>query len=348
MILTEKCGFVKRWPRSYAFIMIVGTLIITVLFIFIYGALHLKSREFWYMVASCIVSSLVCWFGSGSISMYLTKKIDVFVKPARLLFLLSVSLIAYSTIIVLAEIALVEHIYNFKIEQAMKISTIVISVLITLFITAIHTSYYFFQSWKENMTKAERLEKENLKAQYETLKNQVNPHFVFNSLNTLLTMVECNPDAVKYVESLSDLLRYVLQTREKEAVLLRDELNMAKQYVYVQKGRFGDKLNVNIDIPESYYHYAIPPLVLQMLLENAIKHNVIARDNILRINVYIDDKQYIVVENKINLKEDIEISTGIGLNNIKNRYIFLSGKAVIINEDDGTFSVKLPLIEFKL
>lgn len=346
--MSNRFGFVKKWPRSYAFIMIVGTLFITALFVGIYDAFHLKSGAFWYLVASCIVCSLVCWFGSGFISMYLNKRINVFVKPARLLTLLSISLIAYSTIVVLVEITLVEHIYNFKLQHTLKITTIVISVLITLFITAVHSSYYFFLSWKENMNKAEKLEKENIMAHYETLKSQINPHFVFNSLNTLLTMVECNPNAVKYVESLSDLLRYVLQTRDKEAVLLRDELSMAKQYVFIQKGRFGEKLMVHINIPESYYHYAIPPLVLQMLLENAIKHNIISKENSLGINVYIDDKQYLVVENKINLKEDTENSTGIGLNNIKNRYLFLSGKDVIIKDEDGIFKVKLPLIEFKL
>jgi sensor histidine kinase YesM len=222
------------------------------------------------------------------------------------------------------------------------------SLLITYFISTFYAAAFFFNQWKINMIKAERLEKSQLEAQYETLKNQVNPHFLFNSLNTLLSMVECNPDAVKYVENLSEFMRYVLQTREKEVVLLRDELAMAKQYVFIQKSRFGDKLIVNIDVSEAYYHYAIPPLALQMLLENAIKHNVISRDYHLMISVYVDSQKYLVIENRINRKEDFAPSTGIGLNNIKNRYMFLSGKEVIISEENDIFKVALPLIEFKL
>jgi Putative regulator of cell autolysis len=346
--MLERVGFVKRWPRSYAFILISGTLLITILFIVIYNALNLKDIAFWYMVASCIVSTLVTWFGSGYISMLFTRKINVFVHPVRLLSLLSISLIIYSTIIVLIELAVVERIYHYNIDRAMKIISIVIAVLITLFITAVHSSYYFFISWKANMLKAEKLEKENLQAQYETLKTQVNPHFVFNSLNTLLTMVECNPDAVKYVESLSDFLRYVLQTRDKEVVMLRDELTITNQYLIIQKGRFGEKLKILMDVPEAYYHYAIPPLALQMLLENAIKHNVISKDNVLDIRVYIEEKSYLVVENKINRKQEIENSTGIGLNNIRNRYLFLSGKEVKISEENGIFRVSLPLVEYSL
>ena len=346
--MPRRIDFLTLNQRKYAFIVLVGTLLITILFIVIYGALRFTSSEFWYMVCSCIATSLLTWFGSGFISMVLFKKINVFVYPIRLFSILSLSLILYSTIIVVAEIATIERIYHFTIDQKMKIATIVIAVLITLFITAVHSTFYFFKSWKENMIKAEKLEKENLLAQYETLKTQVNPHFVFNSLNTLLTMVECNPDATKYVESLSEFLRYVLQTRDKEVVLLRDELAITNQYLIVQKGRFGEKLKVTMEVPEIYYHYAVPPLAIQMLLENAIKHNVIAKDNTLEIKVYVENKSYLVVENKMNPKKEVENSTGIGLNNIKNRYLFLSGKEVKISDDDGIFRVSLPLVEFVL
>jgi Putative regulator of cell autolysis len=346
--MPERFGFGKKWPGSYALIVAGGTLLITILFIAIYNAWHLTNAAFWYMVVSCIVSSLLTWFGSGYISMIFTKRINVFNYPIKLLILLSLSLIVYSAIIVIFELKVVEAIFSFTIEPAMKIATIVIAVLITLFITTIHSSYYFFISWKANMLKAEKLEKENLQAQYETLKTQVNPHFVFNSLNTLLTMVECNPEAVKYVESLSDFLRYVLQTRDKEVVLLRDELTITNQYLVIQKGRFGDKLMVSVDVPESVYHYAIPPLALQMLLENAIKHNVISKDNVLFIKIYIDENRFLVVENKINQKQEVENSTGIGLHNIRNRYLFLSGKEVKITDENGIFKVSLPLVEYTL
>ena len=346
--MVDKSGFVMRWRKSYPFVMILGSLLITILFIVIYNAFDFNDYKFTYLIVSGIVSSIVIWLGSGLISFFLMRRINIFVQPTKLLTSLSASLIAYSTLIVIAELELIEKLNGITILYSMKIATIVIAVLITLFITAVHSSFYFFQSWKENMLKAERLEKENLLAQYETLKTQVNPHFVFNSLNTLLAMVECNPQAVKYVESLSEFLRYVLQTRDKEVVLLRDELSITNQYLILQKGRFGEKLRISMEVPEQYFHYAIPPLALQMLLENAIKHNVISKDKTLDIKVYVEDKTYLVVENSINPKKEVETSTGIGLNNIKNRYLFLSGKEVKISEENGIFRVSLPLVEFVL
>lgn len=346
--MVDKTRFFSNSPKNYPLVMIGGSLLITILFIVVYHAFDFKSAKFTYLVISGIVSSLIVWVGSGLISMVVMKRINVFTTPVKLLFVLALSLIAYSTFIVLAEIALIESLYHAAIEYSMRIATIVITVLITLFITAVHASFYFFRSYKENMLKAEKLEKENLLAQYETLKTQVNPHFVFNSLNTLLTMVECNPDAVKYVESLSEFLRYVLQTRDKEVVLLRDELTITNQYLVIQKGRFGEKLKVSMDVPEHFYHYAVPPLALQMLFENAIKHNVISKNQTLEIRVFIEDKSFVVVENNINPKKEVEPSTGLGLANIKNRYLFLSGKEVKISQNDGIFRVSLPLVEFTL
>ena len=347
-MILDKFGFGRGWRKSYPLVMVFGSLLITILFILIYKAFDFRSAKFAYLVSSSIVSSLIVWLGSGLISMTLMKRISVFVHPFKLITSLIASLIVYSTLVVLAELELIERINCITIGYSTRIATIVITVLITLFITAVHSSYYFFISWKENMFKAEKLEKENLLAQYETLKTQVNPHFVFNSLNTLLTMVECNPEAVKYVESLAEFLRYVLQTRDKEVVLLRDELTITNQYLVLQKGRFGDKLRISMDVPEQYYHFAVPPLALQMLLENAIKHNVISKDNNLNIKVYVEDKTYLVVENNINPKKEVENSMGIGLNNIKNRYMFLSGKEVIISEESGIFKVSLPLVEYVL
>jgi len=161
-------------------------------------------------------------------------------------------------------------------------------------------------------------------------------------------MVQENPAASKYVESLSEFMRYVLQTREKEAVLLRDELQMARQYLFIQQTRFGEKLEINIDIPESFYHYAIPPLALQMLLENAIKHNEISRQNHLIISVYISNQRKLVVENNLQKKNDLQPSTGIGLLNIGNRYKYLSGNDIEIIEEKDKFRVALPLLEVPL
>jgi LytS/YehU family sensor histidine kinase len=198
------------------------------------------------------------------------------------------------------------------------------------------------------MQRAQALEKANLEARYETLRNQVNPHFLFNALNTLLMMVSDNEAASKYVESLSEFMRFMLNTRDKEVVLLRDELKIARQYIFIQQSRFGGKLQVDFNVPESCFHYAIPPLSLQMLLENALKHNVVSKDNPLKVNVFIEKNDFLVVENNIQPKIEKEPSTGVGLENIRNRYLYLTDKEMFVESNRSIFKVKLPLFEKEL
>jgi two-component system, LytTR family, sensor kinase len=140
-------------------------------------------------------------------------------------------------------------------------------------------------------------------------------------------------------------MRYILKNRDKQGVWLKEELEVTQQYVYLQKSRFAHKLTVDIAIPAKYYSYTVPPLTLQMLIENAIKHNEISNEHDLRIKIYIEDEVSLVVENTLRKKIDAEPSTGIGLQNIRNRYQFLFGKDIQIIEDDSRFRVVLPLTE---
>jgi LytS/YehU family sensor histidine kinase len=158
-------------------------------------------------------------------------------------------------------------------------------------------------------------------------------------------LVNDNPVASKYVESISEIMRYMLQSRDKEAVLLRDELKIAHDYVFIQQSRFGDKLKVEFDVSEKFYHFAIAPLSLQMLLENAIKHNVVSKEDPLTIKVFVQENMFLIIENTIKAKLDKDPSTGVGLENIRNRYIHLTGKNVIAKQENGKFVVMLPLFE---
>jgi len=160
-------------------------------------------------------------------------------------------------------------------------------------------------------------------------------------------MVAENPKASQYVESLSDFLRNVLQAHDKEAVFLHEELKMANQYIFIQKTRFGDKLIVETSIPPDYLDYALPSFALQILLENAIKHNVVSKEYPLKIKVYVAD-DYLVVENNIRRKSEENPSTGIGLNNIVNRFRYLSARTIKINDEGGKFKVSLPLLKMSL
>ncbi len=238
--------------------------------------------------------------------------------------------------------------FGFSFTRDESINIVLMSLFITYFISTFYAANYFFKNWRENEQKAELLERANLEARYESLKTQINPHFLFNSLNTLLTLVQDNEQASRYVENLSEFMRNLLQNQDKQAVLLRDELKLAQQYIFLQYNRFGNKLNINIDIPEKYYHYAVAPLAVQMLLENAMKHNIVSMEHPLFIKIYIENEMYIVVENNLQLKLDTVPSTGIGLTNIRNRYKFLNEKEIVVLNEKSNFIVKLPLFEVKL
>ena len=291
------------------------------------------------------VRTALLWNGSMLIIQFLIERYSVFKETIKLIVYQVVVLTVFVSLVELAELYAIKNFLDLELSQTQKTSMFLISLIITFMISSIYASVAFFIEWKENLMRTQALEKANLEARYDTLKNQVNPHFLFNSLNTLLMLVNDNPVASRYVESISEIMRYMLQSRDKEAVLLRDELSIAKEYVYIQQNRFGDKLMVEIDVPEQFYHYAIPPLALQMLLENTLKHNVVSKEHPLFVKVYVSPDKYLVVENNLKSKIDKEPSTGVGLENIRNRYMFLTGKDIIVKQVSGRFVVMLPLFE---
>ncbi len=221
-----------------------------------------------------------------------------------------------------------------------------VTLLITYLITAIHELVFFYKQWKHNFSKSIRLEKDNIQAKYETLKTQINPHFLFNSLNSLTNLVDDNEKAVTYISDLSEFLRYMISSRDKELVLVREEVNLLKKYIHLQQSRFKTNLSIAVDVPESFYHYAIPPLVLQMLVENSIKHNIISRDKPLKVSVRAGNKS-LVVENNLQKKSGIS-STGQGLRNITERYRLFTTREVEITETSAIFKVAIPLLTLEL
>jgi sensor histidine kinase YesM len=223
---------------------------------------------------------------------------------------------------------------------------IIFTILITLFITAIYESIFFYRQWKYNFSESVRLEKDNLEAKYDALRARINPHFLFNSLNSLTTMVENNRDAVDYIHNLSELMRYMLKSGEKELVLLRDEISILKMYIHLQQMRFPETLEIRLDVDERYYHFAVPPLSLQMLVENCLKHNIISRDKPLKVEITAD-KESIIVLNNLQRKSGVE-SSGQGLKNISGRYRFFTSRKVEINENGQIFKVVLPLLQIEI
>ncbi|NDK55404.1 sensor histidine kinase [Pontibacter fetidus] len=211
--------------------------------------------------------------------------------------------------------------------------------------------FYYFVERERNLKqlqaehiRAEQLQKENFKAQLEALKNQVNPHFLFNSLNVLNSLIYIDPDkAATFLGQLAEVYRGLLDTGDKPLVTLEKELQLANAYIYLMQTRFGDNVQFKVDVPAAYLHLQLPPTSLQMLLENAIKHNGSTPAKPLHISVFVKEDK-LVVENNIQPRLDEVTSTKVGLQNISSRYQYFTDAKVEVAQTGQSFIVALPLL----
>jgi len=220
--------------------------------------------------------------------------------------------------------------------------------LLLLTVAVLYTLYRLRFRQKERLhilqTKAYWLEKEKTQVMYESLKQQLNPHFLFNSLTSLSSLITTNPpDAKRFLDKMSKIYRYILKNRDSEVVSLAEEIKLADTYTQLQQTRFKKGLLVNMVVGEEHLHRKIAPVTLQNLIENAIKHNIIDEETPLVINISVHD-DYLVVQNNAQKKTFVETSNKQGLANMRSLYHYLSGKPVVITEDNHFFIVKIPLI----
>lgn len=197
--------------------------------------------------------------------------------------------------------------------------------------------------WQDALQREQKLREENLIFQNETLKNQVNPHFLFNSLNTLSSLIASQPEtADKFIARLSSIYRYILENSQKDRVSLSDELNFIRDYFFLHQIRDEDKILLNISVSD-IDKYKIIPVSLQILVENAINHNMATRENPLKISIYNED-DFIVVKNNLQKKTIPFKSTQIGLRNLSERVKIISDRSLIVDETSDVFIVKIPLL----
>src|SRR5258705_6503676 len=193
------------------------------------------------------------------------------------------------------------------------------AVFCTLTVVAIYESIYFMNELKKSVEEKEMLKRESLRAQLNALKTQVNPHFLFNNLNTLSSIIPEDPKlAVDFVQQLSKVYRHILEVRDDQSIPLKEELDVLKAYTFLLRTRFGDNLDINIDVPDEKMQRGIVPLSLQILMENAIKHNIVSSDKPLKIDVFTENGR-LIVRNNLQKKNQLSECTGIGLDNIRNR-----------------------------
>lgn len=232
--------------------------------------------------------------------------------------------------------------YQFEIKQAFY-KTWLFRAAVLFFAGII--IFLYIRIREKGFKKIQKLQQEKIQFRFEILRNQVNPHFLFNSFNTLISVIEDNPNlAVEYTEQLSAFFRNIVSYREKDTISLKEELNLLNTYFFLQQKRYGQNLQLCIGIPmDKATQFDIPPLTLQLLLENAIKHNEVSKDNPLVVNININNNT-LTVSNLKHKRNIVQPGAGLGLQNIVNRFKLLTNRSVTIHNTISIFEVHLPLI----
>lgn len=254
--------------------------------------------------------------------------------------------ITFSIVVILRYIffPILARAFNITISHDLYIVSYFVNLLVVTTLILSIFGYHFVTRWKEAQIAQVKLEREKAQMQYDNLKNQLNPHFLFNSLSSLNSLIFENPQlASEFLQQLSKVYRYLLSNKDKSLVTLDNEVDFVNHYVNLLKTRFDDGLSIRFDIPEEAKEKKIVPVTIQILLENALKHNVAMKASPLNIDVSVDN-QYLVVRNNLQIR-NTELSNKLGLENLKNLYHYLSTKPVVIEQDAQYFTVKIPLVE---
>jgi Histidine kinase/2TM domain len=236
-----------------------------------------------------------------------------------------------------------KHTFQYFLDNE-KPSNYLVPIAITFFVTLSLYAIHFYKSYQENKVKEQKIIAGTASAKYESLKNQIDPHFLFNSLNVLSSLIEENPEnAQKFTTSLSKVYRYVLEQKDKDLVSVEEELAFAKTYMNLLKMRFENSLTYELPTEQLNTEAKVVPLSLQLLLENTVKHNVVSEQKPLHIKIFIENG-FLVIENNLQKKEVLQDRKGVGLQNIIDRYALISQKKMIVEQLENSFKVKLPIL----
>ena len=336
-------GFNDAWFSA------IGILIISLVTTYVFNNFfeELSFIELFFSWTVSLLFTIIDWFINRFIMVFLRKKYPTFhddPKRIPLFFLVVVCTVFSVDFIGTALLSLIPGVNAVDYSERLKI--LVFIIIVTIMIMAIYEAIYYNVRLKKSVREEEQSKRILIQAQLDALLNQAQPHFFFNTLNTLRDIIDQNPkeDAIEFVDKLSDVFRFLLEVGNDNVIPLKNELRFAKAYIHIQSERFGNNLKLNWDIPEVYLDAMIVPMSLQLLLENAIKHNVISKAKPLQINVVAKDDT-LIIENKIALKSTQLPSTKVGLENIKKRYALISSKSIEIENDGTHFTVSVPLLK---
>ncbi len=307
---------------------------------------YASGHDWVFSVSFCVVVTTLGWAGFVFVVRPIISFMANWKKYPVAGFAIAVLLSgAFGVLLMLAVMKGMTWVHIWR-EQSIDeyVNNSIYAALFSILIGLIFTGYEFLQRWKKSLEDNERMKADMIRTQYEALKNQVNPHFLFNSLNTLAAIIPEKPGvAVDFVQQLSKVFRYSLQDAGEQTAPLAEEIKIVSSYLFLNVQRFDGKLQTNFDIAPGAAALRIVPQCVLMLVENAIKHNEISESKPLDISIYTTGGM-LVVKNNLQRKRIPEPSTGIGLENIRRRYALLTSHVVEITEENNYFIVKIPLL----
>jgi sensor histidine kinase YesM len=304
-------------------------------------------QEFWSNVGFSVLTAVLTWEG--------TRAVVIYYNRWSTLDKLSGKRFALEALLVLLINGITYMLTMFAVfGLSLQIDGPFVYLIFGLFdrflygilVAAFYELLLFMEAWKKAVQEAESLKKINVMVQLDSLKNQVKPHFLFNSLNTLTALVEKDTTAaVTFIAQLSKVYRYLLQSNEKELISLGQELEFTRAYFFLLQTRFGEGLIFNVEVADKYLTCMIPPLTLQILVENAVKHNQVSRRKPLHIGITVEEDNRLVVHNNLQPKRMAVPSNGMGLSNISAKFQLLNQPEVVILHQAMDFIVKVPILK---
>jgi two-component system LytT family sensor kinase len=302
------------------------------------------------LAGSFILICLLIWEGNRLLESVLSKTENKKSKvhPLLLFFLASHAVTFVAALIsyfIIATWVLEKEVVQTLVPAKL---VFIFSFRINLFLNCIHAIFYLLNQYRKKELEAEELRRISAMASLQAIRNQVNPHFLFNNLNVLSTLVmQKNEEANTFIEKFSTVYRYILKNQDTELIMLKSELDFIHPYIFLLEKRFGNGLQVSIDIPEEYEGMYIVPVALQMLVENAIKHNIVSTKRPLLVVITVNDEGFLVVKNNLQLRENKEPSEQIGLQNINKRLKIVAGKEIRVERNAESFEVAIPLLNLE-
>ena len=341
---------IKEFPR--AIILSISIFLVLLVIKLITGVTIQLNEYLLVNLGYTILYGLTLYYANALLFIYLDSIFEVerFTKRRIIIGFLGSFLISVVVIFLLRiiEDVIIEGESFDAFLQNETLANYLVTIIITFFVTLAFHAFYFYKAYQENKVKEQKIIAGTASAQFESLKNQIDPHFLFNSLNVLSSLIEENPEsAQKFTTSLSKVYRYVLEQKDKELVSVAEELKFAKTYMNLLKMRFEN--SITFEIPEVFDNEEakVVPLSLQLLLENCIKHNIVSEAKPLHVKISIENNQ-LVVTNNLQKKEVLSDRKGVGLQNIVNRYAILTKRTVLVEENEKEFKIFLPILTKQL